>query len=39
MHQAGLPEPLSHTTAALLVIAIRFTAILKGWQLPRRIDI
>ncbi|MDD2336433.1 MAG: TRIC cation channel family protein, partial [Geobacteraceae bacterium] len=39
MHQAGLPEPLSLTTAALLVIAVRFTAILRGWQLPRRTDI
>lgn len=39
MHQAGLPEPLSLTTAALLVISIRFLAILRGWQLPRRTDV
>jgi uncharacterized membrane protein YeiH len=39
MHQAGLPEPLSLTAAALLVIAIRFAAVLRGWQLPRRTDI
>jgi uncharacterized membrane protein YeiH len=39
MHQAGFPEPVRLTVAALLVIAIRFAAILKGWQLPRRTDI
>jgi len=39
MHQAGFPEPVRLTVAALLVIAIRVAAILKGWQLPRRTDI
>jgi uncharacterized membrane protein YeiH len=39
MNQAGFAEPLRLTVAALLVIAIRFAAILKGWQLPRRTDI
>jgi hypothetical protein len=38
LHRAGLPDPLSLTTAALFVITIRFTAILRGWQLPGRTD-
>jgi uncharacterized membrane protein YeiH len=39
MHLAGIPKPFSLTTAALLVVIIRFAAILRGWQLPRRTDI
>ncbi|AJE02269.1 trimeric intracellular cation channel family protein [Geobacter pickeringii] len=36
MHHLGVPSPVRLTVAAVLVIGIRFAAILKGWQLPRR---
>ena len=35
MHQTGVSSLVSLVVAASLVIAIRFAAILKGWQLPR----
>jgi uncharacterized membrane protein YeiH len=35
LYQAGVPTALNLTVSALVVIAIRCAAILKGWQLPR----
>lgn len=36
MDRLGVAHPIKLTVAATLVIGIRFAAILKGWQLPRR---
>jgi uncharacterized membrane protein YeiH len=36
LNRAGLPSELNLTLSALAVIAIRCTALLQGWQLPRR---
>jgi uncharacterized membrane protein YeiH len=35
LYQAGVPTALNLTVSALVVIAIRCAAILRGWQLPR----
>jgi len=35
LHHAGVPSSVNLTISALVVIAIRGAAILKGWQLPR----
>lgn len=36
LHYAGVSEPISLTISAIIIIAIRSAAILKGWQLPRK---
>lgn len=36
LHQAGFSSSVNLTVSALVVIAIRCTAIVNGWQLPRR---
>ena len=36
LNRADLPSATNLTVSALAVIAIRCTALLKGWQLPRR---
>lgn len=35
LHHTAVPTPVNLTVSALTVIAIRVTAIVKGWQLPR----
>jgi uncharacterized membrane protein YeiH len=35
LHQTDIPNSVNLTVSALTVIAIRCTALLKGWQLPR----
>jgi uncharacterized membrane protein YeiH len=36
LYRAGFPSSVNLTLSAVMVIAIRCTAILNGWHLPRR---